>query len=232
MTKIEPDLRARLIAAPEIILDDREVMQALVGAADRAMGANVIDIRGIAMERLEAQLARLEETHRHVIAAAYDNHAGAAQVHRAVLHLLEAPDFAGFLAVLGAEVAACLRVDHVRLVLESRDGAGPPLPPALSRVLTVAAAGFVAAHAAGRHGAPPRPVTLRRAGPAAAAVWGAAAEAVGSEALLLLDLGPGRLPGLLALGAADPGHFRPRQGTDLLAFLAGAFERTLRRWLS
>lgn len=47
-----------------------------------------------------------------------------------------------------------------------------------------------------------------------------------------LDFGKGRLPGLLVLGAEDPHQFRASQGTDLLGFFAGVFERTMRRWLS
>jgi uncharacterized protein YigA (DUF484 family) len=47
-----------------------------------------------------------------------------------------------------------------------------------------------------------------------------------------LDFGPGRLPGLLVMGSEDPHQFKPTHGTDLLAFFAGVFERTMRRWLS
>ena len=38
--------------------------------------------------------------------------------------------------------------------------------------------------------------------------------------------------GLLAFGATDPLRFHPDQGTDLLAFLGGVLERSLRRWLA
>ena len=51
------------------------------------------------------------------------------------------------------------------------------------------------------------------------------------RALLRLDLGKGRLPGMLVLGAEDPHLFRPTQGSDLLAFFGGVFERMMRRWL-
>jgi len=37
---------------------------------------------------------------------------------------------------------------------------------------------------------------------------------------------------MLALGAEDPHQFRPNQGTDLLGFFAGVFERAMRRWLA
>ncbi len=67
---IDESLRAKIIAEPAAILDDRDLMHALIAANDREIGANVVDLRGIAMERLEARLDRLEDTHRSVIAAA------------------------------------------------------------------------------------------------------------------------------------------------------------------
>ena len=53
-----------------------------------------------------------------------------------------------------------------------------------------------------------------------------------SEACLRLDLGEGRLPGMLVFGSEDPHQFKPTHGTDLLTFFAGVFERAMRRWLS
>ncbi len=90
---IEPNLRNIILARPERLLEDRDVMNALVAANERAMGANVVDLRGIAMQRLETRLDRLEDTHRSVIAAAYENLAGTNQVHRAILQLLEPQSF-------------------------------------------------------------------------------------------------------------------------------------------
>src|SRR6056297_1911071 len=69
------------------------------------MGKNIVDLRGIAMERLEARLDRLEDTHRNVIAAAYENLAGTNQFHRAVLRLMDAGRFEGFLDDLKGDVA-------------------------------------------------------------------------------------------------------------------------------
>ena len=53
-----------------------------------------------------------------------------------------------------------------------------------------------------------------------------------AEAVMALDLGPGRLPALLVLGSEDPHQFTPQHGTDLLSFFAGVFERALRKWLA
>ena len=54
---------------------------------------------------------------------------------------------------------------------------------------------------------------------------------VASEALLPLDLGPGRWPGLLLMGSADATRFTPAQGTDLLRFFGQAFRLVLLGWL-
>jgi uncharacterized protein YigA (DUF484 family) len=231
---IRVDWRARVLNDPEIILEDRDVMRALIRANDRQMGGNIVDMRGLAMERLQNRLDRLEDTHRSVIAAAYENLAGTNQVHRATLTLLDQTDFSAFLTALGAEVAAILRVDRLRLVLESAeaDGAGAAKGPMLADVLTVVGPGFVEDYVTGGRDVAPKQVTLRQAGGAACRVYGdEAAHWIKSEALIRLDLGKGRLPALLAMGAEDAHQFRPTQGTDLLAFFGGAFERMMRRWL-
>ncbi len=230
---IEPDLRSRILAEPERLLDDRDVMNALVAANDRSLGENIVDLRGIAMQRLESRLDRLEDTHRSVIAAAYENLAGTNQVHRAVLQLLEPSNFASFMASLGSEVAQTLRVDHVRLVLETlqEDGDSDPTLRRLGDVLMVMPRGFVANYLTNGRNGPGRAVVLRSVTGLAADFYGPRADDIQSEALMKLDLGPGRLPGMLVFASEDPNQFKSTHGTDLLAFFAGVFERTMRRWL-
>jgi len=223
-------LREKIIAQPEMILEDRDLMRALIAANERRMGDNVVDLRGIAMERLEARLDQLEDTHRSVIAAAFDNLAGMNQIHRAILRLLEAAEFEDFLHDLGGAVADILRLDALKLVLETHETAEDPALRRLGQVLCVAEPGFVDAYMlGGRTGA--RPVVLRPCPAEAEPLFGAEAD-IRSEALMRLDFGPGRLPGMLAMGATEAGQFQPGQGTDLLAFFAGVFERAMRRWLA
>jgi uncharacterized protein YigA (DUF484 family) len=226
------DLRDRIITQPELILEDPDVMRALIAANERAMGGNVVDLRGVAMKRMESRLDRLEDTHRSVIAAAYENLSATNQVHRAVLSLLEAETFERFVAALGGPVAEVLRVLTGRLVLESVQSPDDPVVSRMGGVLRVVPAGFVADYMAGGRRGPVRAVVLRQGVPTTDAVHGDMAPDIRSEALMRLDLGSGRLPGMLALGSEDPHQFRPAQGTDLLSFLAACFERQMRRWLS
>jgi uncharacterized protein YigA (DUF484 family) len=229
---IDPDMRDRLIAAPESILEDRDLMHALIGANERQMGSNIVDLRGIAMERLEDRLDRLEDTHRTVIAAAYENLAGTNQVHRAILQMLDPLSFEDFLKTLASEVAATLRVDCARLVLESVQDEHDAALRRLGDVLYVGAPGFVGTYISGGRNISVRAVVLRQVLPENDAIYGDKAGFIRSEALLKLDFGAGRLPGMLVLGAEDPHQFKATHGTDLLAFFGGVFERTMRRWLS
>lgn len=230
--KLNDSLREAIFATPDAILDDQDVMHALIAANERSMGGNIVDLRGIAMERLEARLDRLEDTHRSVIAAAYENLAGTNQVHRAILRMLDPTEFEVFLRDLGGEVSEILRVDVVTLVLESVQNDSDPAVQRLGDVLTVAEPGFIDSYLTQGRSTHPRQVTLRQVQGASEVLFGEAASWVRSEACLKLDFGDGRLPGLLVLGAEDPHQFSPQQGTDLLAFFTGVFERSMRHWLS
>ncbi|WP_136634675.1 DUF484 family protein [Pseudooceanicola onchidii] len=229
---IDASLRERILAEPDTILEDHDLMTALIAANDRATGSNVVDLRGVAMERLEARLERLEDTHRSVIAAAYENLAGTNQVHRAVLSLLDPLDFESFLRDLEGEVAETLGVDHMHLVLETVQTEDDPTIGKVGAVLRVVPPGFCDQYADGGRGAPPRQVNLRQVQGGHQSIYGDAYEWVRSEACLRLNFGPGRLPGMLVMGAEDPHQFTPQHGTDLLGFFAGVFERTMRRWLN
>lgn len=233
--RLDDSLRSRILAQPDAVLDDTDVMHALIAANERSMGGNIVDLRGIAMERLESRLDRLEDTHRSVIAAAYENLAGTNTIHRAILRMLDPVEFEVFLRDLGGEVAEILRVDAITLVLESVQNDSDPAVQRLGDVLTVAEPGFIDDYLShgrsqGRSGQV-RQVTLRQVQHASEDVYGEAADWVRSEACLRLDFGAGRLPGMLILGAEDPHQFSPQHGTDLLTFFAGVFERSMRHWL-
>ena len=229
---MDTSVRDRIIADPDLLLEDQDIMRALVAANEKTMGGNIVDLRGIAMERLEARLDRLEDTHRSVIAAAYENLAGTNQVHRAVLRLMDATRFETFLRDLAGDVADTLRVDCMRLVLESEQEADDPAIRQLGEVLSVGPRGFCDAYINRGRDIPVRAVTLRQVQNHGAEVYGDKADYVRSEACLKLDLGTGRLPGMLVMGSEDPHLFTPQQGTDLLTFFGGVFERSMRRWLA
>ena len=229
---IAPDVRTKILSDPQLILDDIDLMRALIGTNDRLRGENVIDLRGLAMERMQDRLGQLENTHKSVVAAAYDNLNGTNQVHRAVLRMLDPVDFETFMANLDAEVAETLRVDHVRLVLETDRNPDDPEVKRLSDVLSIAAPGFVDSYIGGTAARTGRVVTLRLAQPENVPFYGNVAKHIRSEAVLRIDLGADRHDAMLVMGSENEDHFRPGQATDFLAFFAGVCERAMRRWLS
>lgn len=223
-------LRDKILSDPEVILEDQDVMRALIQANDRALGTNIVDLRGIAMDRLEARLSRMEDTHRSVIAAAYENLAGTNLMHNAVLRTLEPVTFPEFLNTLMGDLRDAMRVGQMRLVLESDDGSAAP--SGFENVLIVVEPGVIDEYITARRDIAVRQVTLRQVSPASPDVYGENAAYITSEALLRLDLGSGRRPAMLVMGSEDPHQFRPNQGTDLLGFFASVYELALRRWLA
>jgi uncharacterized protein YigA (DUF484 family) len=146
--------------------------------------------------------------------------------------MLDPVEFETFLRDLNGEVSEILRVDATKLVLESVQNDADTAVKRLGEVLSVAEPGFVNDYLSQGRGGQVRQVTLRQAQNASDTIYGEKADWIRSEACLKLDFGEGRLPGMLVMGAEDPHMFGPQQGTDLLAFFTGVFERAMRRWLS
>ncbi|MEL6598206.1 MAG: DUF484 family protein [Pseudomonadota bacterium] len=221
-------IRSQILANPDLVLDDQAVMQALLSADGLAASGKVIDLRQVLVERLEDRLGALEDTHRTVIAAAYENIAGTRQVHRAILTLLEPLSFGAFLKALDGEIVETLAVDQVRFALElgSRQTSLANFP-----AVTSLNAGDVAEYLGTKPDRDAARATLRPVDPAQDAIFGSATVELRSEALMTLNLGPKRRKALLAFGSRDGERFGPDQATDLLEFFAGVFERAVRRFL-
>lgn len=225
-------IRDLVIADPDLILGDREVMEALIARSDEYRGGNVVDIRGAAMDRIGGMLDELESTHRGTVAAAFANYSSTARVHRACLQILQHGQMRAHLKALGGDVAETLLVDRIALAMESDKPEYDPLAPYAGDVLVLAERGAAQRHAeAGAQGRVDK-INLRAVQGAPAQFYGDAAAKIRSEACILLDFGDRRPPGMLLLGSADAGKFASGQGGDLLAFLAGVFEMDLRRRLA
>lgn len=226
---LDSALRDQLLADPAAILQDREIMRALIDAREAELGGNVVDIRGRAMEALESRLDRLEAAHETVISAAYDNQSGTAVIHRAILAMLEPADFAGFIDALSVNVAPILRVETLRLVLES---AMPSKEPDMGHALAVVPVGTVARMLCdGRRMLASADVVLRPVSDVTRPLHEDPSAPIRSEALIPLDLGEGHRPAMLLMGSAEKGRFGPSQGTDLLRFFGQAMRLVVMGWM-
>lgn len=232
-----PDkLKEEILRDPAVVLDDSEVMRALLESTDKAKGENVLDLRSIFVARLEERLDRLEDTHRSVVAVAYENLAGTNQIQRAVVSLLSADTLAEFVHALNHDVANILGIDVIRLCIEGDKPHGNKLvdpDDAQSSIMVALPTGGAANYITGkRNGPDPKQITLRRTTDENTTVFGNAAVDVASEAVLRLDIKGQPARGLVAFGSFDQNHFAADQGTDLLVFLSHSIERILRRWVA
>lgn len=226
---LDDRVRNALIARPDLILTDRDLMRALIGARESEFGDNVVDIRGRAMQALEDRLDRLVTAHETVISTAYDNQAGMNTIHRAVLALLEPVDFPSFVEGLQASVAPMLRIESLRLIFETN---AADAPEGMGSGLQIVPGGTIAEMiSAGRSAPRGDDIILRTAAPITEAVHGGDPGQIRSEALIPLNLGAGRWPALIVMGSTDPQKFQPNQGTDLLRFFAQVFRLVLLGWL-
>jgi uncharacterized protein YigA (DUF484 family) len=225
-------LRDDILADPHLILDDKDIMTALLSRGDDLIGNNVLDLRNMALQHMSTRLDELSETHSTVVSNAYDNLATANQINRAILALLDPQSFSDFLKFLETTLAESLNVSVAKLCLETPivringqkqseygDGVAFLQPTAIAR------------YTSGTSNGHPRPVTLRKATLASPEIYGEAAPKMRSEALILIQLGADKQPGLLALGSTDEVQLAPGQATDLLLFYGAVFERVMRRWL-
>ncbi|MDO5647974.1 DUF484 family protein [Paracoccus sp. (in: a-proteobacteria)] len=218
--RLDAETRDKLLADPSAILADRDLMRVLVAAHEADLGDNVIDIRGRAMQALENRLDRLESAHESVIAAAYDNQSGTAVIHRAVIGLLETVDLADLTHALQADIAPLLRVETLRLVVESE----PVMPHLPGDVFITPEGAIDRMVSAGRRAPRGDDIVLRPASPITQPIHGTP---VASEALLPLDLGARRPRAMMLMGSTDPRRFMPAHGTDLLRFFAQVFRLVL-----
>ena len=217
-------IRSLVVADPSLVLDDMQVMRALIGET-APEGRRVVDLRDRLVERLEGRLERLVSANRSMIAAAYENVSGTRQLHAAVVALVGAETLGALLHRLTHDVPGMLGVADARLCLEAEVGA---IAPAVGlgtggRVLAVPE-GMVAEYLTLDLGGAPERVVLREASAEAELLFGATTP-VRSEALVRLDiLGAA---GLMAFGSEELERFAPDQGTDLLEFFGDVLERLL-----
>lgn len=218
----EDSVAAYLARHPDFLIRHPDLLRALTPVEARR-GETVADFQRFVAARLQGELARVADGHAAFAAASRATLVQQRRIHRAVLALLAARSPAQLVEAATVDLALDLEVDVVVLGLE----ADPAAPFALrADGLRLWPRGRVGSWLP--HG---REVLVLANGTADRALFGAAAPLVRSLALLRLDLGDDRPPGLLALGAREDGRFHPGQGTDLLTFLSRALSLCLATWL-
>ena len=227
------DFRKRILQDPEALLNDREVMRALISASSNNAPTNVIDLKSVVLKRLEGRVDEIEGQNSNIISAAYKNISTTFRVHSAILEALEPKTFTEFLNFLKTDWANSLGIAVARLCLEapsiSKDDI-PQLQTEFGPSVIFLQEGEIDHYITLGQDNDPRSVTLRQIRKGASNIYSNIAPELRSEALMKLDLGQGNSPGLLLLGSINPDQFLPNMGTDLFVFYGSIFEKVMQRW--
>ena len=217
------DIIAYLRRHPDFLDRHPEALR-LLRAPTREIGEDVVDFQHFQIERLRRELARVNLEHRTLIAASRGNLASQSRVHKAVIAILGAASFEQLLQTVTTDLAVLLDVDIVTVGVESTAAPVGRLSLHGIRLLKAGAVDTLLG--------PERGALLRVDGAGEAALFGAAAGLVRSQALLRLTFGRGAPAGLLCIGTRQPGRFHPGLGTEGLSFLARALGITIAQWLN
>lgn len=233
--KSSEELRTLILEDPKVVLNDRDVMRALVSADNDRMGDNIVDLKTVVLQKLETRLNKMEEHQQSLLSAAYDNVASTTSIHKSVLDLLDPTTFTAFLKYLEEDLATSLNVDIAKLCLEaptvSEDDLATLQAEFGSGVVFLQAGEIDYYITLGRE-TKPRPITLRPVKRGIEKVHGEQFSDIRSEALLKIDLGAGNRQGLLVLASFDEKQYAPKMGTDLLVFYGSVFEKVVKGWLA
>ena len=189
----------------------------------RVREEGVVDLQQFQVQRLRDQVGDLTSLRDQLLSAGRSNLSTQSRVHRAVLVILGARSFEEFIETITTDLAAILDLDVVTIGVEKslEDEAWRPIAG-----VYCLEAGSVDAYLG-----PNGNVLLRDKVEGDAAVFGAAAGLVESDALIRLKISETTPPALLALGSRQEEAFHAGQGTELLTFLSQVLEVTFRAWL-
>ncbi len=208
----DDQVAAFLRAKPDFLARHPELMRELA-APGRALGGGVADFQGFLIERLQADTRRLVDQGRGLRSLT-------AQVHKATLALVAAPDFGLLIEVVTTDLAAHLGVDVALLAVET-DALG-------SARAEVAGVRCVPDGTIDAVMGPDHAVAIVADGKSDARLFGAAAGLVRSAAVVRLGGTRGLPPAALCIGTRIAGRFHPSHGAEPLRFLAEVLEQCLR----
>lgn len=220
----EGDVAAYLEDHPDFLQRHPELIRRLAPPSrfePSPEGAEVVDMQGFMVSRLQADLARYRDSQDELIQSARSNLSSQLQIHQAVLSVLEARDLEEFIHIVTRDLPLVLDVDALTICVEN----GGSIEPRHGGLFVLRPGEIDEVFGEGRQ------VLLRERTEENDRLFGPAAALVRSDALVRLKLTGTAPAAMLALGSRQEARFHPGQGTELLSFLAEVVARCLRRWL-
>lgn len=203
---------------PDFFLEHGDLLHRMTPPPRWNEGA-VVDLQTRRLAVLKDEMAGLRDCAVSVIETSRVNSATQARTHEAVLKLLEARSLDELLRVISDELPELLGIDIARLAVEAEGDAAEEMPDDVA-VLPIGGVDALLEE----DDALLLPLITDDG-----TLFGGAADEIASAALVRLPLEAGAVPTLLVFGASEEDAFHPRQGTDLVLFLAQVIARCLAR---
>ena len=231
---MDDKLREEILAKANEILNDETLLRALIGASDKNLGSKIVDLRSVAMQKMDGELKKLKRSNQQVIATAYENLVGMKQVHQVVLKSLEQNNFDEFITNLDTEACNILRVDCIKLGLETHSSLQntDKYELKLSKLLDLYPINFVDTYISQGKNNSPDDVVLRPTPKGSEQLYGKLSKNLKSEGCIKLTIGNKKIVGILALASKERKKFTTEQGVELLKFMGSVFERRISHWLN
>ncbi len=231
---MDDKLREEILAKAHEILNDETLLRALIEASDQNLGEKIVDIRSVAMKKMDGELKKLKRSNQQVIATAYENLVGMKQVHQVVLKSLEQNNFEELITNLNTEACDILRVDCIRLGLETHSllQSNKNLVSNLSELLDLYPVNFVDTYISQGKKDSTDDVVLRPTPKGSDQLYGKLSKNLKSEGCIKLKIGNKKIIGILALASNKREKFTAQQGVELLKFMGSVFERRISHWLN
>lgn len=215
----EAEVLAYLRRNPRVLLNHPDLIAALSPDARFESDTVVVDMQKFVVERLRRQVDNLKASSEKIISNTRANMSLVERTLECAMALIYAESFSDIAQVMHEDMPLHLGVDAVSMAFETDH-----LPVGAIGALKTLPAGAIA-RLVGTDAFRVRPDTQGEA-----AIYGAAAGLVRSDALIKLDAGDQLPAGLFAIGCRNPGHFDKHQGTELIGFLAQIARYAVGRW--
>tara|TARA_B100000927_G_scaffold140165_1_gene113126 strand:- start:253 stop:948 length:696 start_codon:yes stop_codon:yes gene_type:complete len=231
---MDDQLREEILAKAHEILNDETLLRALIEASDKNLGSKIVDLRSVAMQKMDGELKKLKRSNQQVIATAYENLVGMKQVHQVVLKSLEQNNFDEFITNLDTEACNILRVDCIKIGLETHSSLqnNEKYDSKLSKLLDLYPVNFVDTYISQGEINNTDDVILRPTPKGSEQLYGKVSKNLKSEGCIKLRIGNKKIIGILALASKEREKFTAQQGVELLKFMGSVFERRISHWLN
>ena len=231
---MDDQLREEILVKAHEILNDETLLRALIEASDKNLGSKIVDLRSVAMQKMDGELKKLKRSNQHVIATAYENLVGMKQVHQVVLKSLEQNNFDEFITNLDTEACNILRVDCIKIGLETHSSLknNEKYDSKLSKLLDLYPVNFVDTYISQGENNNIDDVILRPTPKGSEQLYGKVSKNLKSEGCIKLRIGNKKIIGILALASKEREKFTAQQGVELLKFMGSVFERRISHWLN